>query len=222
MTLEGSKGKARQEAYFTYNYDSDLRPTTSLSRYHNEEDIRRRWQDAERRLESLTKSYDERMGQMEVELGDMRHETIMYKATIRDYQASDKENKIRIEELEKAIESANSKGSTQRQTIEDLHNELKHYTDQTEELKERLSAKEKELSHHVKKYEQLRSDMEELERAQEELSQLRAELSRQYLEVEEQRTRSKNLEAENENLKENIDLLKTELDESSLLVIYMD
>lgn len=88
------------------------------------------------------------------------------------------------------------------------------YIDQTEELKQRLSTKEKELSHHVKKYEQLRSDMEELERAQEELTQLRTELSRQYHEVEEQRTRSKNLEAENENLKENIDLLKTELDES--------
>lgn len=36
---------------------------------------------------------------MEVELGNMRHETLMYKATIRDYQASDKENKTRIEEV---------------------------------------------------------------------------------------------------------------------------
>lgn len=40
---------------------------------------------------------------MEVELGDMRHETIMYKATIRDYQASDKENKIRIEEVNSIV-----------------------------------------------------------------------------------------------------------------------
>lgn len=45
---------------------------------------------------------------MEVELGDMRHETIMYKATIRDYQASDKENKIRIEEVSIIIPICNA------------------------------------------------------------------------------------------------------------------
>ena len=125
------------------------------------------------------------------------------------------------------------KGSTQRQTIDDLESELKLYTgislvfdhhhyiacsvlyiDQTEDLKQKLSTKDKELTQHLKKYEQMRSELEELERAQEEVTRLRNELSRQYQEVEEQRLRSKNLENENENLKESIDLLKTELDES--------
>ena len=61
----------------------------SLHSQHSSVVQQRRLQEAERRLDKVSQEYDEQIAKLEIDLSSMRHEIVMHKKTISEFQAQE-------------------------------------------------------------------------------------------------------------------------------------
>ncbi|KAI9249502.1 hypothetical protein BDA99DRAFT_542191 [Phascolomyces articulosus] len=198
--------------------DADIRPMASVSEsLHNQHSStaqQRRLQEAERRLDKVSQEYDEQIAKLEVDLSSMRHEIVMHKKTIAEYQAQESNRTEHITTLEKQLEESKDKGSKLRQSTEELKGELDEKNEELERLQDTLQKATNKLKYVETNFEQLYQEYNAQKSAQDKVTELQVRLDQELEATESLYAQLENKKKENKRMKHIIDDMKTDLDEA--------
>ncbi|KAI9490077.1 hypothetical protein BDB00DRAFT_568999 [Zychaea mexicana] len=200
----------------------NIRPMASVSEslhsqhHHSSSNsvAQRRLQETERRLEKISQEYDEQIAKLEVDLSTMRHEIVMHKKTIAEYQTQEHMRLEHISDLETQIEEYGSKHTKIRQTNEQLKNRLEERNEEVARLQEALQTAAGKLKQAEANFEQLYLEYSSHKAAREKTAELQMHLDQ---EIEGKQSLIMELEEktrENSRMKHIIDDMKTDLDEA--------
>ncbi|KAI7853357.1 hypothetical protein BDC45DRAFT_511018 [Circinella umbellata] len=204
--------------FHDHNMGIEIRPMISVSEslhsQHSSLAQQQRLQEAERRLDKVSQEYDEQIAKLEIDLSSMRHEIVMHKKTISEFQAQENNRMEHITALEKQLEDSGDKTTKLRQSTEELKDELEEKNEELERLQDTLQKAMNKLKYVENNFDQLYQEYNAQKAAQETITELQLRLDQEIEGSQSLIVELEDKQKENKRMKHIIDDMKTDLDEA--------